>query len=1531
MRQNKLKNIIKRCTGTLMSLILCMNILCPVTAFAETDGGSTIHIKTQEDLEELAENCRLDTWSQGKTIILDNDLVLDDTADEFLPIPIFGGTFEGNGHIISGLSLDGENSRIGLFDTVQAGGAIKNLSVVGQVSSGGDGDTVGGLAGINYGKLISCSFDGTVQGKVSVGGLVGINESTGQMVNCRFQGSVTGEHYVGGIAGQNTGSLIRCENHGEINTTAVEVSVDISDISMLRTTESVPAGTDIGGIAGFSSGVIQNCENQGSVGYEHMGYNVGGIVGRQSGYLDGCKNIGTINGRKDVGGIAGQLEPQVTLRYSEDLLDKLFSELDTLQRVASQATSNARISSNDISERIDSLISDIGNAKDAVNGLSGAITDWGNDNIEEINDITARISWVISESEPIFDKISDTSVILEDASSLMSQAAESMAGAGEQGEEAAEDFEHASENLHNAADHVKNCKSHIRSAIDIAKEIVTGSHVDNPIQSIGNELKSAVEEVQRAKDSLKKAVDYAGDAKSDLGDMGEQGIESLDILTEAMDGLNDGMSSMGSISDDISSIVSTLAEEPAVSFTPIDSSVTSKGDDLDSALSQVLNSTSGLQESVSSSSDRLFGDFDAVNGQLKVITDLLHQQIEEDKEKDASDSLKDISDEDSEESASGKINGSVNSGDVFRDINVAGIVGSMTVEYDFDPEDDLAKEGTRSLNFQYKMLAVTAGCTNEGSVSAKKDYAGGIVGRMDLGAVKSCESYGEVESSSGDYIGGVSGLTRSVIRNCFVKCTLSGGDYIGGAAGASENSSEVSGCYTMVDIEDSGRYHGAVCGTEEGEFIGNYYVSDTLAGLGRISYAGKAEPLSFETFAQIEGLPKKMTQFTLRFVVEDEEIKSQTFSYGESFGEDVFPEIPVKDGYYASWDTDDLTNLHFDKTVTAEYERYVLNIPSQAARESGRPIFLMDGDFSDKVYFTTSSIDETERIHGKKAEEQWRLYCSDTSQESYTVRYLSPEETAEGYRIYVKQDGRWKKADTTAFGSYLVFSVPSAESEVAIVPAINTGILIVLGLLLIIIILTFLIRKLRRKKIKVSVEQEDEKSTPKAVSDENAIEKKKKRLIPIAAAVVAAIIAIGIYAAMKMGMFVNAYELLNEFSNRTESAMTLSLNTEMDGQLIQADIDINKTQVDGHSVTSIQNNGISLYYADGAVIMENGKAYRVSELYPDYSNLTEEAAKLFQTLSFTTRRSGGVVTCSLTAEGENARRLLKILVPEQIENLSDTQKLKVELSIADDEIQKLCFYSEGTLMDDSKTPYTISAELRPAETDETLALPEPVIETVSSGEIESETVISDGLFRLLSAWTNLSREKTFTADISMGVECSPISLNENIKFERTIIDGEKIGCIRKKELAVYFANGNFCDQNGVVIDAKDNALADRKRLIEALYQICMNGEFKCTDTGNDTWLYTLTLDEEAMKSVAYAAVPEMKNLPVTLTSGSVQIMIKGSNITEIDFSCTGGFNALADTAPVTVSVKMGFIHNSNTEVPNAVKNQLIQERTEENG
>ena len=66
--------------------------------------------------------------------------------------------------------------------------------------------------------------------------------------------------------------------------------------------------------------------------------------------------------------------------------------------------------------------------------------------------------------------------------------------------------------------------------------------------------------------------------------------------------------------------------------------------------------------------------------------------------------------------------------------------------------------------------------------------------------------------------------------------------------------------------------------------------------------------MTFEELSQVSGLPEQMPQFTLRFLVADEELKSYDFSYGDSFGSEVFPEIPVKDGYYASWDTQDLSD-----------------------------------------------------------------------------------------------------------------------------------------------------------------------------------------------------------------------------------------------------------------------------------------------------------------------------------------------------------------------------------------------------------------------------------------------------------------------------------------------------------------------------------------------------------------------------------------------------------------------------------------------
>ena len=88
-----------------MALALSAVLLLLTAAPSAWAAENTITIETAQDLAELSKNCSLDSWSQGKTVLLAGDIDL--TGTDFRPIPTFGGTFDGQGHTISGLLVTG--------------------------------------------------------------------------------------------------------------------------------------------------------------------------------------------------------------------------------------------------------------------------------------------------------------------------------------------------------------------------------------------------------------------------------------------------------------------------------------------------------------------------------------------------------------------------------------------------------------------------------------------------------------------------------------------------------------------------------------------------------------------------------------------------------------------------------------------------------------------------------------------------------------------------------------------------------------------------------------------------------------------------------------------------------------------------------------------------------------------------------------------------------------------------------------------------------------------------------------------------------------------------------------------------------------------------------------------------------------------------------------------------------------------------------------------------------------------------------
>ena len=164
----------------------------------------------------------------------------------------YSGTFDGQGHTISGLYFNNlSTSYVGLFGYLGSGGEIKNVGVIDSYISGSD--TVGGICGENNsGTITGCYNTGAVSSSgYYVGGVCAVNKG-GKIIGCYNTGTVSGVNGVGGVCAVNNSTITGCYNTGEVIGT-----------------------TYVGGVCGFNSGTITGCYiNKGGV----CGYNFRGTV-----------------------------------------------------------------------------------------------------------------------------------------------------------------------------------------------------------------------------------------------------------------------------------------------------------------------------------------------------------------------------------------------------------------------------------------------------------------------------------------------------------------------------------------------------------------------------------------------------------------------------------------------------------------------------------------------------------------------------------------------------------------------------------------------------------------------------------------------------------------------------------------------------------------------------------------------------------------------------------------------------------------------------------------------------------------------------------------------------------------------------------------------------------------------------------------------------------------------------------------------------------------------------------------------------
>ena len=223
------------------------------------------------------------------------------------------GSIDGNNKIISNMYIVNKTNTSNYQGFLGYGwkGTIKNITFDGAkivVGKAGDDDGGGGYVGIisgaSKGNFDNCLVTGSTlkclglgASSHTMGGLVGSltpSSGFGKITNSRFNGTIDGRSRVGGIVGELIASIGFNNYFASVTKCIAEGTIEGNDL--------------VGGIVGWSRGYIEECTNEATV----MGEASGGIVGQMAAYACtiGCTNEGEIVGSGDdgTGGIVGLIK-----------------------------------------------------------------------------------------------------------------------------------------------------------------------------------------------------------------------------------------------------------------------------------------------------------------------------------------------------------------------------------------------------------------------------------------------------------------------------------------------------------------------------------------------------------------------------------------------------------------------------------------------------------------------------------------------------------------------------------------------------------------------------------------------------------------------------------------------------------------------------------------------------------------------------------------------------------------------------------------------------------------------------------------------------------------------------------------------------------------------------------------------------------------------------------------------------------------------------------------------------------------------
>jgi hypothetical protein len=226
-------------------------------------------------------------------------------------------------------------------------GVVRDIALIRAAVSGGGYAVIGALTGYNQGRILNCSSSGSIHGgqpNPRVGGLVGINDTSGKIIGSSSTASVSGGNLadIGGLVGDSSGLIEDSHAGGPVTGSVSSVAGGLvgfangtiltsSATGDISTSGGSPSNSNVGGLVGINEGHIRlsfaTGHAKGSFPRDgHHASGVGGLVGGNGGsilnsYATGGSSFRSTPGdafktSAFVGGLVGQTGGTISTSYA---------------------------------------------------------------------------------------------------------------------------------------------------------------------------------------------------------------------------------------------------------------------------------------------------------------------------------------------------------------------------------------------------------------------------------------------------------------------------------------------------------------------------------------------------------------------------------------------------------------------------------------------------------------------------------------------------------------------------------------------------------------------------------------------------------------------------------------------------------------------------------------------------------------------------------------------------------------------------------------------------------------------------------------------------------------------------------------------------------------------------------------------------------------------------------------------------------------------------------------------------------------